>query len=463
MRLQPHEHVHFIGVGGAGMSGIARIMLARGITVSGSDAKDSRALDGLRALGATVFVGHHADQILGADIVVVSTAIRDSNPELAATRERGLRVARRAEALAAVMADRRGVVVIGTHGKTTTTSMLTVALQQCGLDPSFAIGGDLNESGANAHNGTGELFVAEADESDGSFLLLRPHGAIVTNVEPDHLDYYGTVAAYHEAFADFVECVDPDGFLAVCADDEGSAALADYARTTGRRVQTYGRAADADVRIADLTLEGTGSTFVPMVRGVRGDQIRLQVPGVHNATNAAGALTAGILLGQSANQLRVGLEAFTGTRRRFDLKGSAHGVTVYDDYAHHPTEIRATLIAARRVAGDGRLIVTFQPHRYTRTAAFVREFGEALTLADHVLVMEVYAAGEDPVPGASGAAVAAAVEAAGGRVVFEPSWSAVAGRLAELVRPGDLLMTLGAGDVTMIGPELLARLREQVA
>lgn len=399
MRLQPHEHVHFIGVGGAGMSGIARIMLARGITVSGSDAKDSRALDGLRALGATVFVGHDAAHILGADVVVVSTAIRESNPELVAARERGLRVTRRAEALAAVMADRRGVVVIGTHGKTTTTSMLTVALQRCGLDPSFAIGGDLNESGANAHNGTGELFVAEADESDGSFLLLRPHGAIVTNVEPDHLDYYGTVAAYQAAFADFVACVDADGFLAVCADDEGATALADYARTTGRRVQTYGRAADADVRIADLDLEGTGSTFVPVVRGVRGDSIRLQVPGVHNATNAAGALTAGILLGQSANQLRVGLEAFTGTRRRFDLKGSAHGVTVYDDYAHHPTEIRATLIAAREVAGGGRLVVTFQPHRYTRTAAFVSEFGEALTLADQVLVMEVYAAGEDPVPG----------------------------------------------------------------
>jgi UDP-N-acetylmuramate--alanine ligase len=443
------------------MSGIARILLARGLTVSGSDAKQSRELEALRVLGADVHVGHRAEQVVGADTVVVSTAIRDSNPEVVEAHALGLRVLRRAEALAAVMADRRGVAVAGTHGKTTTTSLLTVALQHAGADPSFAIGGSLNDSGVNAHNGSGELFVAEADESDGSFLLLAPYAGVVTNVEADHLDHYGTTEAIEAAFAEFAATIDPAGFLVTCADDPGAVRLAVTARTLGLQVTTYGESAGADVRVERLRLRGTGSAFEVVVRGRRLGPVELRIPGQHNVLNAAAALAAGLGLGMPEDVLREGLGGFTGTRRRFELKGTAYGVRVFDDYAHHPTELTAVLRAAREVAGSGRLVVAFQPHRYSRTAAFRREFGEALALADQVVVLEVYPAGEDPIPGASGASIAAAIPLPAHQVRFEPSWSAVAARLAESVEPGDVIMTLGAGDVTMIGPETLAVLEER--
>jgi UDP-N-acetylmuramate--alanine ligase len=455
--------VHFVGIGGAGMSGIARILLARGVPVSGSDAKDSRTLVALRALGARIHVGHEAAHLDGVDTVVVSSAIRPDNPEQAAARERGLPVLRRAAALAAVMAGRRGIAVAGTHGKTTTTSMLTVALQHCGADPSFAIGGDLNESGSNAHHGSGGLFVAEADESDGSFLLLSPFAAIVTNVEPDHVDHYADATAVEQAFHDFIERLDPAGFLVACADDAGSRRVAARAEAAGRQVTTYGFAADAHVRIEDLDLHGLGSSFRLVARGRRLGEVTVSVPGRHNAENAAAAIAAGLDLGYGFHELRQGLAPFTGARRRFEFKGSAGGVRVFDSYAHHQTELTADLTAAREVAGAGRIVVAFQPHRYSRTAAFSQQLGEALGLADEVVVMEVYAAGEDPIPGATGAAVAAAVPLPPGQVEFEPSWSAVPAALAQRARPGDLVLTLGAGDVTMIGPVVLELLEGRAA
>ncbi|MBC7375124.1 MAG: UDP-N-acetylmuramate--L-alanine ligase [Frankiales bacterium] len=447
--------VHFVGIGGAGMSGIARVLLARGSTVSGSDAKDSRTIAALRAIGATVHVGHAAGHVDGADTVVVSTAIRQDNPEFVAARERGLRVLIRAEALAACLMGRRGVAVAGTHGKTTTTSMLTVAVQHCGVDPSFAIGGDLNEAGSNAHHGSGELFVVEADESDGSFLAYRPYAAIVTNVEADHLDHYGDVAAVHRAFEDFVATIDRSGFLVACADDPGSRRLAEHARGLGVDVRTYGTAEDADLRLDVLTVSGTTSRYEPVLRGRRLPPVGLAVPGRHLALNSAAALLTGIGLGLPEHLLAEGLAGFSGVRRRMELKGTVAGVRVYDDYAHHPTELLAQLTAAREVAGRGRLVVAFQPHRYSRTLAFAAEFGAALALADEVVVMEVYAAGEDPMPGATGATVAAAVPLPPERVLFEPSWTAVPGRLAQRAEPGDLILTLGAGDVTAVGPEVL--------
>ena len=401
--------VHLVGIGGAGMSGIARVLLARGSVVSGSDAKESRTTSALRALGATVHLGHAASHVEGADTVVVSTAIRQDNPELVAARDGGLRVLLRAEALAALMAGRRGVAVAGTHGKTTTTSMLTVAVQHCGADPSFAIGGDLNEAGSNAHHGTGELFVVEADESDGSFLAYRPHAAIVTNVEADHLDHYGDAAAVDRAFEDFVRTVDPAGFLVTCADDDGARRLSAVAREAGVDVRTYGTAEDADLRLDGLTTSGTTSRYDPVLRGRRLPQVVLAVPGRHLALNSGAALLTGIGLGLDEAVLVEGLAGFTGVRRRMELKGIAAGVRVYDDYAHHPTELLAQLTAAREVVGQGRLVVAFQPHRYSRTLAFASAFGAALALADDVVVMEVYAAGEEPVPGAGGATVAAAV------------------------------------------------------
>jgi len=456
--------VHFVGIGGAGMSGIARILLARGITVSGSDAKDSRALAALRAFGAVCHVGHDATHVRDVDTVVVSSAIRDTNPEVVEARRRGLRVLPRAAALASVMAGRRTVAVAGTHGKTTTTSMLTVALQHAGADPSFAIGGSLNESGANAHNGSGDLFVAEADESDGSFLAYTPEVAIVTNVEADHLDNYGTAAAYDQAFVSFVRSVVPEGYVVVCIDDVGGRRLAETARGLGIDVRSYGEAADADVQVVDLSLVGAGSTFEVVDHGIRRGPVTLRLPGRHNALNAAAALTAGIGLGLPFNTLTDGLAGFTGTRRRFELKGSAAGVRVYDDYAHHPTEVRAVLAAARTVVGThGRIVAVFQPHLYSRTRIFAADFGAALGLADEVVVMDVYAAREDPEPGVTGALVAASVPLPPEQVSFESSWSAVPSLLAGVCRPGDILLTIGAGDVTLVGPEVLELLAGSAA
>ena len=447
------KRVHFVGIGGAGMSGIARVLLARGTTVSGSDAKNSLAIAALRALGADVHVGHDAAHVAGADVVVVSTAIRETNPELVAARSAGIPVQRRAEALAELLVGHRAVAVAGTHGKTSTTSMLTVAAQHCGVDPSFAIGGDLNEAGSNAHHGSGDLFVVEADESDGSFLVYHPHAAIVTNLEADHLDHHGTVEAYEQVFRDFVDTV--TGFLVTCADDPGSAELAGYARARGVQVRTYGTAEGADLRLVELVSSGGSSSYQAVLDGRSLGTVSLQVAGEHMARNSAAALLTAVELGLPAAQVIEGLAGFTGVRRRMELKGAAAGIRVYDDYAHHPTEVRAQLAAARGMTGGGRLIAVFQPHLYSRTLTFADAFGAALALADEVVVMDVYGAREDPVPGVTGGLVAAAVALPAEHVHFEPSWTAVPAAVVSRATAGDLVVTLGAGDVTQIGPEVL--------
>ncbi len=460
--------VHLIGIGGAGMSGIARLLLARGGQVSGSDARDSRVLAALRQLGAKVFVGHDAAHLAevtaghGLVTVVTSTAIRSSNPELVEAQRLGLPVLPRAAALAALMSGRRGIAVAGTHGKTTTTSMLTVALQDAGWHPSFAIGGDLSEPGSNAHAGSGNVFVAEADESDGSFLLLAPFGAIVTNVEPDHLDHYADAAAVDTAFVEFVDRIEPSGFLVACLDDPGSARLLPIATGRGLRAVSYGTSGDADVRIFDVQAgaNGAGVSYQVVARGRLLGEVTLRVPGVHNARNSAAVLAAGLELGVPSATLLHGLATYPGVRRRFELKGRARNVTVIDDYGHHPTEVAATLSAARPVVGSGRLVVVFQPHRYSRTAAFGKQFGEALALADVIVVMDVYSAGEDPIPGVSGRTVADAVPPPADRVVYEPTWARVPALVAALARPGDVVLTMGAGDVTLLGPEVLRELTQ---
>jgi UDP-N-acetylmuramate--alanine ligase len=450
--------VHFVGIGGAGLSGIARIMLARGIAVSGSDAKESRAVEGLRALGARCYVGHAAEQVHDVDTLVVSTAVREDNPEVVEARAQGLRLLPRSAALESVMRDRGVVAVAGTHGKTTTTSLLTVALQHCGADPSFAIGGELNESGSNAHDGSGELFVAEADESDGAFLVYSPYVALVTNVEADHLDNYGTEEAYRAAFVAFLDRIESGGLLVACIDDDGAAALVRTARARGLEVVTVGESADADVRAERLAFVGATSTFTVVDRGRRLGEVHLRIPGRHYVLDALAALACGLRLGFAFPDLARGLGAFTGTRRRMELKGEAAGVLVYDSYAHHPREITGDLQAARALAGKGRVLVAFQPHMVSRTKAFGREMGVALGAADEVVVMDVYVAREDPEPGVTGALVADAVPLPPDRVVFEPSWSATAGHLVARARPGDLVLTLGAGDVTLLGPEVLRAL-----
>ena len=453
--------VHFVGIGGAGLSGIARIMLARGIAVSGSDAKESRTLEALRALGARCHVGHAAEQVHDVDTVVVSTAVREDNPEVVEAQRQDLRILPRSAALESVMQGRRVVAVAGTHGKTTTTSLLTVALQHCGADPSFAIGGELNESGANAHDGSGEIFVAEADESDGAFLVYSPFAAVVTNVEADHLDNYGTEEAYHAAFSQFLDRLDPAGFLAVCVDDPGAAALAAQARSRGLVTVGVGESPEADVRAEGVTFAGSTSTFTVVDRGRRLGEITLQIPGRHYVLDALGALAAGLRLGFAFADLKRGLESFTGTRRRMELKGEVAGVRVYDSYAHHPNEIAGDLQAARSLAGEGRVVVAFQPHLVSRTRIFGGQMGEALGAADEVVVMDVYVAREDPEPGINGQMVASHVPLPAEQVVFEPSWQATPRRLVDRARPGDLVLTLGAGDVTLVGPEVLELLAER--
>ncbi|MBC7558013.1 MAG: UDP-N-acetylmuramate--L-alanine ligase [Dermatophilaceae bacterium] len=468
--------VHFIAIGGAGMSGVARVMLARGLTVSGSDAKKSLVLAALAAEGAQVHIGHDVANLAGADTVVVSSAIRENNVELREARSRGLRVLHRSQALASVMQGSRKVAVAGANGKTTTTSMLVVALQQCGVDPSFAVGGELAKHGTNAHHGTGEIFVAEADESDGSFLVYRPEVAIVTNVQPDHLDFYGTFEKVQAAYARFAATVQPGGLLVTCADDQGSRTLCEVARAAGTRVISYGMAADADVRLRDVggagmqayaTLtrgEGSHHRGVGVAAGLPGiGRLDISIPGRHNLLNATAALVAATEgLGQDPARVLRGLSSFTGTRRRFEPKGEASGVRVVDDYAHNPGKVSAVVETARVLAAPGRLIVVFQPHLYSRTRDFAAELAEALSPADIVLVMEVYAAREDPMPGVSGALISdrladryAGDPQAGERVRFVPSWSEVAPLAARLASPGDLVLTVGAGDVTMIGPEIL--------
>jgi UDP-N-acetylmuramate--alanine ligase len=440
------------------MSGIARILRARGVEVSGSDVKDSRAVTALRALGATVGIGHDAAHVEGAGTVVVSSAIRDDNPEVVRAHALGIPVVRRAEALAAVMAGRRGIAVAGTHGKTTTTSMLTVALQHCGADPSFAIGSDLASAGTNAHDGSGPDFVAEADESDESFLVLAPDVAIITNVEPDHLDHFAGLPEILDAFEAFARRLPADGVLVVCADHPGSVEIAARARAAGIDVRTYGTTPAADLVLRDVVLEGRGSRSEAVLRGVRLGTLRLAVPGAHNVLNAGAALLAGLATGRAAGELLDGLATFTGARRRFEYKGTADGVDVYDDYAHHPTEVEATLIAAREVAAGDRVVAVLQVHRYSRSASFLEEFGRSLALADEVVVMEPYDPGEIPIPGAGGQAMAALVPLPADQVEYVGSWSAVPDAVVARVRPGDLLITMGAGEVAFVGPETLLRL-----
>jgi UDP-N-acetylmuramate--alanine ligase len=465
--LESLARTHLVGIGGAGMSGIARILLDRGLRVSGSDAKESPAVATLRAQGATIAVGQAAANLdlFGAEAptaVVVSTAIKPDNPELVAATERGLPVLHRSQALAALMAGHRVACVAGTHGKTSTTSMLTVALQHCRLDPSFAIGGDLNESGANAHHGSGGIFVAEADESDGSFLAFSPSVAVVTNVEADHLDHHGTAEAYTKVFTSFVDRIDDGGTLVVCADDPGASALAEYGESRGLRVRRYGRTATSTVDATVLAHEPVDGGGVARIRLDGAEiELRVAVPGEHMAANAVAALLAGLELGAPLDGLVEGIAEFGGVRRRFEFKGRAGDVLVYDDYAHHPTEVDAQLRAVRgQATREGRVVVVFQPHLYSRTRMFAAEFAAALSLADEVVVLDVYGAREQPEPGVSGRLIADAVTSA---VHYEPSFDRVPALVADLTAPGDLVLTMGAGDVTMLGPEIVAELDRRSA
>ena len=455
--------VHFIGIGGAGLSAIARIMARNGVVVSGSDDQDTPFLPALRELGVTCHLGYAPEHVAEADTVVVTTAAREDNVEVAEARRRGLRLLPRSAGLAATMAGHRVLAVAGTHGKTTTTGLLTSALLAAGSDPTYAVGGVLTATGRNADAGADDLFVAEADESDGAFLVYRPHAAIVTNVEADHLDNWGTEEAYHAAFDEFADTIDRDGFLVCCADDPGARDLAATARGRGLEVITVGEADDSDLRIVDLVLEGSTSRSRIVRDGTDLGELHLRIPGRHYVLDAAAALAMGLRLGFSFAELAAGLAAFTGTGRRMELKGEGAGVRVYDSYAHHHVEIAGDLQAARSVVGDGRLVVAFQPHLVSRTRIFGAQMGQALGAADEVVVLDVYLAREDADPAVTGRLVADAVPLPTGSVVFEADFDAVPAELVRRARPGDVILTLGAGSITQLAAPVLALLQERDA
>ena len=458
--------VHFVGIGGAGMSGIARVMLERGVAVSGSDSGSPGVLSELAALGADVHAGHAAGHLGAADTVVVSSAIRPSNPELAEAHRRGLRVLPRAAALAAIMAGRRATAVAGTHGKTTTTSMITTILRECGAAPGYVIGGVLAETGLGAEDGTGQDLVVEADESDRSFLMLSPYVAVITNVEADHLDNYSGLAEIRSAFEAFARRIAPGGALITCADDPGARAVAEASRGLPIRVRSYGTSPSADYRVSGITARGMGSTFTmtadapgPRPSGKFTGPISIAVPGRHNVLNAAAAFAAAAELGLAGPPAAAALQAYRGAQRRMEPKGDEDGVRVLDSYAHHPTEVAADLAAARDLADGGRVIAIFQPHLFSRTRIFLTEFGAALGLADEVIVMDIYAAREDPEPGVTGRLVADAVPA--GRARYVPGAAQVPAVITEIAKPGDVVLTMGAGDVTKLGPVIVAALRDR--
>jgi UDP-N-acetylmuramate--alanine ligase len=449
------EPVHFVGIGGAGMSAIAKVLIERGVPVSGSDLKRSRAATMLEVMGAEVHIGHSAAHAEGKGVVVVSAAIPKSNPELVAARRSGARVLTRGEALAEVLEGSRSIVVAGTHGKTSTTSMIVTVLRSADLDPTYLVGGGLNDVGTNARFGRSDIAVAESDESDGSFLLLNPYVAVVTNIEIDHVDYWKSFDELKAGFAGFLARVVPSGAVCVPAGDH---ALVAMARATNRAVETFGETGDIEAR--DVDLGPSGSEFT-LARNGGEVPVSLRVPGLHNVANALAAAAACARAGVELDAIARGLSSYRGVERRYQLRGTAAGVTVIDDYAHHPSEIRATLAAAR--PGPWRRVVAvFQPHRYSRTAAMAGAFGTAFRDADRIVVTDVYGAGEAPVPGITGKLVADAVCAAvpGRPVAYLPHRADLVGYLVSSARAGDAVLTLGAGDVTTVGEELLARLEE---
>ncbi|MFI0902237.1 UDP-N-acetylmuramate--L-alanine ligase [Streptomyces sioyaensis] len=454
------DRPHFIGIGGAGMSGIAKILAQRGAQVAGSDAKDSATAQALRALGVTVHLGHAAGHLAeDATSVVVSSAIRPDNPELAAAQERGIPVVHRSDALASLMEGLRPIAVAGTHGKTTTTSMLAVSLGALGLTPSYAIGGDLDAPGSNAEHGAGEIFVAEADESDRSFHKYAPEVAIILNVELDHHANYASMDEIYESFETFVGRIRPGGTLVIAADQPGARELTE--RISGRHdieVVTYGESADADVRILKVNPRGLTSDVTVTLTSGKILTFTVSVPGRHYAHNAVAALAAGVALGLPPHNLASALGKYTGVKRRLQLKGEEAGVQVIDSYAHHPTEMTADLEAIRGAAEGSRVLVVFQPHLFSRTQELGTEMGQALALADASVVLDIYPAREDPIPGVTSTLIIDAARAAGADVTPESDQAAVPDVIAGMAKPGDLVLTMGAGDVTDLGPAILSRL-----
>jgi UDP-N-acetylmuramate--alanine ligase len=457
VRFLKLRRLHFVGAGGVGMSGLAEILLlSTPLEISGCDLARSENTDRLLKLGARIATGHDASHVRDADLIVVSSAVDEANPEVAAARERGIPVIRRAEMLAEIMRLKQGIAIAGTHGKTTTTSLTGMVLTEAGFDPTIVVGGRVRILGTNARLGKGDYLVAEADEFDRSFLELVPVVAVITNIEADHLDTYRDVEDIRDAFATFANRVPFYGAVIACADDPGVASILPRVK---RRVVTYGESAGAALSAREIRLDATGTSF-EVWEGETWSlgSVRLKLPGRHNVLNALAAIAVGRELSVPFPTIARALAEFTGVVRRFETKGERGGVLVVDDYAHHPTEVSATLASARQVYPGRRLVAVFQPHLFSRTRDFAKEFGRALTACDLSIIMDVYPSREKPIKGVTGELVAAAAREAGcGEVVYVPEKTKVVGEIVRLTRPGDVVLTMGAGDVVRFGEEFLSR------
>lgn len=456
--LKGIKKVHFIGIGGAGMSALARILIDKGYTVTGSDMKKSPIVEQLSDRGAQIWQGHAAGNVDGAEAIVVSTAIPDSNPEVIAAKERGLKRLHRSDVNAFLLNAAEGIAVAGAHGKTTTTSMIGVVLDHAGVSPTIIIGGEVDYIGSNAKLGRGKYLVSEADESDGSFLKLKPHIAVVTNVEDDHMDYYGTMDNIRKAFRQFIENIDHEtGNAILCFDNEN---IRNIAAQVKRPIISYAIDHEADYKAVDIKPQGAGISFAVQYKGEKLGRIVLNIPGRHNVLNALATVAVARLAEVDFDKIAEGFTLFNGAKRRFETKGRKAGVWVVDDYAHHPTEIASTLIAARQTEHK-RLVCAFQPHRYTRTKLLVEEFGSCFKEADILLLTDVYSAGEAPIPGVDGRLIEKSVlEKTGRQAIYIPERANIAEQLAKIAKPGDLIITMGAGDIFLTGPELLAKLKD---
>ncbi len=451
------RHVHFIGVGGAGMSGIARVLCELGFEVTGSDLQNSETVRRLQDLGAVIHIGHKFGQIGDAQIVVVSTAIPADNEELREAMERDVEIWPRAKMLGAIMGRQKGIAVAGAHGKTTTTSMISMILERTGKDPSVVVGGELHAIGGNAKLGYGDYLVAEADESDGSFLHLDPQILVVTNIEDDHLDYYGSIDNIVTAFRDMIDKVPDDGLAVLCADDDRIRGMQNEFDCP---IATYGLNPAADYRAEEIQWRPLGSTFTLMHRDERVGTVTLHVPGLHNIKNALAAIAVCLRTGLEFEQIAAAIEQFRGAGRRFQLVGDVHGIRIFDDYAHHPSELKATLSAAK-LEHPGRLIAIFQPHRYTRTKFLHKEFGSAFADADYVILTDIYSAGETPLEGVHTELILKELLNTGhDHVEYIAEMKQIASKLVKDLRPDDLVLTMGAGNIWQVGPELVAKLKQ---
>lgn len=444
--------VHFIGIGGSGMSGIARILIGMGHVVTGSDLRDSSNVAALRELGAKIYIGHDQSHLGNPDTVVVTSALWPTNPEYLLAKERGIPVIHRSQALAKLASSKRLIAVAGAHGKTTSTGMVITALMSMGQDPSFVNGGVINSVGQSSSSGTGELFVIEADESDGSFLLYDTAISLITNVDPDHLDHYGSIEAFHKVFADFANR--SRELVVISSDDHGAK---EVAKLITKPMITFGEAKEATVRVQNIKEDARVS--FELVYKEEKSSAKLILAGRHNALNAAGAVATLVSLGFDFQASVLEVAKFEGTERRFELHGQERGVSVYDDFAHHPTEVQAALNGARAVVGSGKLITVFQPHLYSRTRLFAKEFAQVLAESDEVVLLDIYAAREDPEPGVTGELILNNFSDQS-KIHYAPNWEEASAKAASLADSGDFIVTMGCGDVYRMVPQLLQALKK---